>query len=102
MAKEKLVTENPFKVLLNGKLVARIEAVVSIDSVAFKYAAMVFEGIRGHWNERERQLFVYRVARRSCGRLALSELGVKVSLCVRHRLRGAARTFHRSSRDRWG
>jgi branched-chain amino acid aminotransferase len=62
MAKEKLVTENPFKVFLNGKLVARTEAVVSLDSVAFKYAAMAFEGIRGYWNERDRQLFVFRLA----------------------------------------
>ena len=54
--------ESPYKVFLNGKLVAKADAAVSIDSVAFKYAAMVFEGIRGYWNEKEGQLFVFRLA----------------------------------------
>gem|GEM_PF-6313153 len=56
------VTENLFKVFLNGNMVARNEAWVSIDSVAVEYAAMVFEGIRGYWNERECQLYVFRLA----------------------------------------
>jgi branched-chain amino acid aminotransferase len=54
--------ESPYQVFLNGKLVAKADAAVSIDSVAFKYAGMVFEGIRGYWNEKEEQLFVFRLA----------------------------------------
>jgi branched-chain amino acid aminotransferase len=57
-----LVSDKPFKVLLNGKVLPRSEASVGIDTVAFKYAAMVFEGIRGYWNEMERQLFVFRLS----------------------------------------
>lgn len=54
--------ESPFKVFINGKLVAKADAAVNVDSVAFKYGAMVFEGIRGYWNEKEGQLFVFRLA----------------------------------------
>src|SRR5262249_48005455 len=49
------------KVFLNGKLVARVDARVSIDAVAFKYGAMVFEGLRGYWNESRQELFVFRL-----------------------------------------
>ena len=50
--------ESLFKVLMNGKLVAKADAVANVDSVAFKYGAMVFEGIRaGYWSEKENQLF---------------------------------------------
>ena len=56
------MSDRPFKVLLNGRLVPSGEAAIGIDTVAFKYAAMVFEGIRGYWNETERQLFVFRLS----------------------------------------
>jgi branched-chain amino acid aminotransferase len=49
------------KVFLNEKLVCRPEANVNVDTVAFKYGAMVFEGIRAYWSEREQQLFVFRL-----------------------------------------
>jgi hypothetical protein len=50
------VAETPFRVFMNGQLIAKADAVVSIDSLAFKYVAMVFEGIRGYWNENDRRL----------------------------------------------
>lgn len=56
-----MASDNLFQVFLNGKMVLSSQANVSMDSVAFKYAAMVFEGIRGYWNESERQLFVFRL-----------------------------------------
>ena len=49
------------QVFLNGKLVPKDDARVSIDSVAFKYGAMVFEGLRGYWNEARQELFVFRL-----------------------------------------
>ncbi len=49
------------KVFLNGNLVQKIDAHVNVDTVAFKYGAMVFEGIRAYWNESEEQLFVFRL-----------------------------------------
>ncbi|MGH9427384.1 MAG: branched-chain-amino-acid transaminase [Terriglobia bacterium] len=49
------------KVFLNGELVPKDDARVSMDTVAFKYGAMVFEGIRGYWNETRQELFVFRL-----------------------------------------
>ncbi|MCI0627540.1 MAG: aminotransferase class IV [Acidobacteria bacterium] len=49
------------KVFLNGELVPKDDARVSIDTVAFKYGAMVFEGLRGYWNETRQELFVFRL-----------------------------------------
>jgi len=48
------------KVFLNSRLVSKGDAVVDLDTVAFKYGAMVFEGIRAYWNEAEQQLYVFR------------------------------------------
>jgi branched-chain amino acid aminotransferase len=48
------------KVFLNNQLISKGNAVVNVDAVAFKYGAMVFEGIRGYWNEPEGQLYVFR------------------------------------------
>ena len=53
---------NSFKVFLNQNLVSKSEANVNLNTVAFKYAAMVFEGIRAYWNEEEAQLFVFRLS----------------------------------------
>ncbi len=49
------------KVLLNDRLVEAGEAVIPLDTVAFKYGAMVFEGLRAYWNEQTRQLNVFRL-----------------------------------------
>ena len=59
------MSDNPFNVLLNGRLVPHREATVGVNTAAFKYAAMVFEGIRGYWNEGEKQLFVFRLSEHS-------------------------------------
>src|SRR4051794_40517823 len=48
------------KVFVNSQLVPKGNAVVNLDTVAFKYGAMVFEGIRAYWNEVEEQLYVFR------------------------------------------
>jgi branched-chain amino acid aminotransferase len=49
------------KALLNGRLVPKNEVVINLDTVAFKYGTMVFEGIRAYWNESREQLFVFRL-----------------------------------------
>ena len=49
------------KVLLNGNLIEKKEAVVNLDTVAFKYGTMVFEGLRGYWNEQQQQLYIFRL-----------------------------------------
>ena len=49
------------KALHNDDLIPKDQTKVQLDTVAFKYAAMVFEGIRAYWNETEEQLFVFRL-----------------------------------------
>ena len=49
------------KSLHNDRLIPKDETKVQLDTVAFKYAAMVFEGIRAYWNESEEQLFAFRL-----------------------------------------
>ena len=49
------------KALHNDRLIPKDQTKVQLDTVAFKYAAMVFEGIRAYWNETEEQLFVFRL-----------------------------------------
>jgi len=46
---------------LNDQIVPSEQAVVHISTPAYRYGAMVFEGIRGYWNEQERQLYLFRV-----------------------------------------
>ena len=49
------------KALHNDLLIPQEQTKVQLDTVAFKYAAMVFEGIRAYWNKKEEQLFVFRL-----------------------------------------
>ena len=43
-----------------GKIVPLSEAKVNIATHAFLYGTSVFGGIRGHWNEEQKKLFVFR------------------------------------------
>ncbi len=43
-----------------GKIVPFSEAKVSIATHAFLYGTSVFGGLRGYWNEEQKQLFVFR------------------------------------------
>ena len=49
------------KALHNDRLIPKDQTNVQLDTVAFKYAAMVFEGIRAYWNKKEERLFVFRL-----------------------------------------
>ena len=56
-------------VYLNGEIVPWADAKVHVFSPVTKYAAGVFEGIRGYWNEQAQQLYVFRLpehAQRLC------------------------------------
>jgi len=48
-------------VFLHDRLVAWDEAKVHVASVAFKFGTAVFEGIRGYWNEKQQQMYVFRL-----------------------------------------
>jgi branched-chain amino acid aminotransferase len=46
----------------NGRIVKWDEARVHVFSPAVKYGTGVFEGLRGYWNEAERELYVFRLS----------------------------------------
>jgi branched-chain amino acid aminotransferase len=58
----------------NGRLVPWQEARIHVYAPAVKYGAGVFEGLRGYWNEGQREMFVFRL-REHLERLAF---GIKV------------------------
>ncbi|MBW1993622.1 MAG: branched-chain amino acid transaminase [Deltaproteobacteria bacterium] len=47
---------------LNGDIVPYEKAVIHIFTPAYRYGAMVFEGIRGYWNEEIKDIYLFRVA----------------------------------------
>jgi branched-chain amino acid aminotransferase len=59
---------------LNGRLVPWEDARIHVYSPAVKYGAGVFEGLRGYWNDGQREMFVFRL-REHLERLAF---GIKV------------------------
>ena len=46
---------------LNGKIVPYGEALIHVQSAAVKYGTSVFEGLRAYWNERQGELYVFRL-----------------------------------------
>src|SRR5438034_10070408 len=51
-----------FKIWMNGRLVLQAEAVLPVNSAAVFYATNVFEGLRAYWNERDGELYGFRLA----------------------------------------
>lgn len=45
---------------MNGEFVEASKAMIPVRTHAFLYGTAVFEGIRGYWNEEEKQLYVFR------------------------------------------
>src|SRR6266849_2406303 len=54
--------KSDFKIWMNGKLVSQAEAVLPVNSAAVFYASNVFEGIRAYWNEKDGELYAFRLA----------------------------------------
>jgi branched-chain amino acid aminotransferase len=52
---------HPTYLLQNGKLVEYDQARVHILSTAFKYGAVVFEGLRAYWSESQQELYGFRL-----------------------------------------
>lgn len=46
----------------NGDIVPYEKAMIHISTPAYRYGAMVFEGIRGYWNDKKKDLYLFRVA----------------------------------------
>ena len=45
----------------NGKFMPLREANINIMTHAFQYGTGIFEGIRGYWNENEKQMYIFRM-----------------------------------------
>ena len=45
----------------NGKFIPLREANINIMTHAFQYGTGIFEGIRGYWNENEKQMYIFRM-----------------------------------------
>lgn len=53
--------EDKVYAFFKGKFVPLEEANVNIMNNAFMYGTAVFEGIRGYWNERQEEIYVFRM-----------------------------------------
>lgn len=49
------------QMIVNGKTVPFEQATVHLMSPAMRYGLNVFEGLRGYWNDDEKQLYVFRL-----------------------------------------
>ena len=45
----------------NGKFISLRDANINIMTHAFQYGTGIFEGIRGYWNENEKQMYIFRM-----------------------------------------
>lgn len=48
-------------VFMDGQFVPEQDAKISVRTHAFLYGTSVFEGIRGYWNEKDKQMYVFRM-----------------------------------------
>jgi branched-chain amino acid aminotransferase len=49
------------KVFYKGEYVPFKEATITLGNISFLYGLSLFSGCRGHWNEKENQLYLFRV-----------------------------------------
>ncbi|MEE8170321.1 MAG: aminotransferase class IV [Phycisphaerae bacterium] len=61
MTSNSVPPDRPEFAVLNGNVVPFAEARISIMAPGLTFAATVFEGFRGYWNQDEEQLFVFRL-----------------------------------------
>jgi branched-chain amino acid aminotransferase len=51
----------PEYVFMDGEFVQENNAKISVKTHAFLYGTSIFEGVRGYWNEENKQLYVFRM-----------------------------------------
>src|SRR5579871_2757043 len=49
------------EIYMNGEFLPAEKGVISIRTHAFAYGTGCFEGIRGYWNEKEEQVYLFRL-----------------------------------------
>jgi len=65
----------------NNEIVPYEQAVIHVPTPAYRYGAMVFEGLRGYWNDEEEQMYLFRVPEH-CRRLNQSLKMTRMDLTV--------------------
>ncbi len=60
MSEESLTTNTQF-VFMDGEFIPEENAKISVKTHAFLYGTSIFEGIRGYWNEEEKQIYIFRM-----------------------------------------
>lgn len=53
--------DRPKYIFLNDEIVPWEEAKVHVSTVAFKFGTAVFEGLRGYWNEQQKQMYLFHM-----------------------------------------
>src|SRR3546814_19072570 len=53
---------DPRDAFIDDQFVPWEQATVHVSSGAFKYGASVFEGLRGYWNDKEQEMYLFRMA----------------------------------------
>ena len=49
------------QVFFKGKIIPLEEAKIGVMTHAFHYGTAVFEGIRGNWNGKQKQMYAFRL-----------------------------------------
>lgn len=57
--------KNPKYVFFDGEIVSYEEAKIHMMTPCVRYGALVFEGLRAYWNEKDKQLYVFRMIEHS-------------------------------------
>ena len=57
----KTSVDRPKYIFLNDEIVPWEDAKVHVSTVAFKFGAAVFEGLRGYWNEQQKQMYLFQI-----------------------------------------
>ena len=58
---EVAIVSKPRLLIMNGKVIPYEDARVHVLSTAMKYAASVYEAMRGYWSDADQQLYVFRL-----------------------------------------
>jgi branched-chain amino acid aminotransferase len=53
--------DRPKYIFLNDEIVPWEDAKVHVSTAAFKFGTAVFEGLRGYWNEQQRQMYLFQM-----------------------------------------
>src|SRR5207248_10923986 len=60
-SRREISMENPKYLSMNGEIVPFADAKIHSLTPGVKYGTAVFEGIRGYWNDRRKDMYLFRL-----------------------------------------